>query len=87
MGKRQIHPAILVEIQCHHAHRRRQMFLRKINPGQFREFSFARIQVHAGALCPARNHQINRPVIIEVRADRAPVGSPPLQALFPRKHP
>ena len=66
MREREVHPAVLVEIECHNANSRRKIFVREIDRGQRSEFSFARIQENRGAPSATSKNKINGAVVVEV---------------------
>src|SRR5208283_3738249 len=69
--KRQIHPAVFVEIKGNDANGGRQIFFRKIDPRERLELTFAWIQQNGGALRPTGNDKINGAIVVEVRHGHA----------------
>ena len=50
MSESKVHPAVLIEIEGHHTHWRRQTLFREINSGKRFECTFARIKQNGCAL-------------------------------------
>src|SRR6267143_3579417 len=71
MCKRQIHPAILIKVERHHAHCWRKILLAEIDAGKWREFSFARIQIDCSARRSSRQDEINGTIVIKIGGDHA----------------
>ena len=76
MCERQVHPAIFVKVERHHAHCRRQLLLSKINPFERAEFPFAWIQQNGRTRRSAGQNKINRAIVVEICRNHAcPRGS------------
>ena len=71
MRECQVHPAVFIKIKRHHTHRRRQLFFIEIAAAQRCEFSFARIEIDRSSHLPARDDEVNCPVVVKIRADNS----------------
>src|SRR6516225_3864576 len=71
MREREIHPAVLVEIERNNSDSWRKIRLGEINCGKPRELPFARIEVNRGASGATSKNKIDGAVIVEVRGHDA----------------
>ncbi len=71
MRERQIHPAVFIEVESHHADGWRQLFFVELDAAERREFPFARIEVDGSSLRSSRDHEVHRAVIIKISGDHA----------------
>ena len=69
MRERQIHPAVFIEVERHHTHRRRQLLFVEIDAAERREFPFAGIAIDRSSCLPARDDEVNCPVVVKISAD------------------
>src|SRR6516165_10302561 len=82
MREREIHPAVLVEIERNNSDSWRKIRLGEINCGKPREPSFARIQVNRSTSGATSENKIDGAVIVEVRGDDAGPGRVDAKAGF-----
>src|SRR5579859_2722953 len=81
--EREIHPAVLIEVECNNANCGRKIFFIEVNRGKRSEFSFARIEIDRSAIAPARNDKINRAIVVEIRRHDSSTGSIEAESGFP----
>src|SRR5579859_5903766 len=79
----EIHPAVLIEVECNNANCGRKIFFIQVNRGKRSEFSFARIEIDRSAIAPARNNKINCAIIVEIRRHDSSAGSIEAESGFP----